>query len=343
MKIATKNKEIIKKLGDNDITYFFNEKDNIEELIELSKICDVKRIENSNTLYDIAIDCENISAKKYCNSSMNIDEILKVPVKQDYKFSVIIPNYNYSVWLEKCISSVLNQTYKNYEIIFVDDMSTDNSVEIAKKLLRKEDKLIQLKTKRLNGGARNEGIIEANSDYIVFLDSDDWLIDNKVLEEYNNRLCGEDVMFVGVQRVGNGRTEKAWGVEGFNSRYEAMASACSGACFKVVRTDLLKRCLFNEGTLMEDRNHHSRVCYYMQTFTNYKKVSHIWNRDNVNSVLAVRGKNPLWVSSLYRNYADCLNLKLEIEKHGDIKAIEILENRLRLIQQDIDKQEYWQH
>ncbi len=94
---------------------------------------------------------------------------------------------------------------------------------------------------------------------------------------------------------------------------------------------------------MEDRNHHSRVCYYMQTFTNYGKVSHIWNRDNVNSVLAVRGKNPLWVSSLYRNYADCLNLKLEIEKDGDYKAIEILENRLRLIQQDIDKQEYWQH
>ena len=271
MKIATKNKEIIKKLGDNDITYFFSEKDNIEELIELSKICNVKKLESNNILFDIAIDCENISAKKYCNYSMNIDEILKVPIKQDYKFSIIIPNYNYSEWLEKCIGSVLNQTYKNYEIIFVDDMSTDNSVEIAKKLLRKEDKLIQLKTKRLNGGARNEGIIEAESDYTVFLDSDDWLIDNKVLEEYNNKLLGEDLMFVGVQRVKNGRSEKAWGVEGFKDKYEAMASGCSGACFKVVRTDLLKRCLFNEGTLMEDRNHHSRVCYYMKSFTHLGK------------------------------------------------------------------------
>lgn len=343
MKIATSNKEIISKLKGHDITYFFNEFDDIEELIKLGKICTVKKIGNNSTLFDIAIDLGIISAKKYCDSSMNIKEILDAPIKQDYKFSIIIPNYNYSFWLDKCLNSVLNQTYKNYEIIFVDDMSTDNSIEIASKLLRKEDKLITLNTRRLNGGTRNEGIANANSDYTVFLDSDDWLIDKNVLKNYNDNLYGQDVMFVGVQRVKNGQNEKIWGIEHYKNKYEAMKSGHSGACFKVIRTELLKRCLFDEGTLMEDRNHHCRVCYNMQTFTNYNKVSHIWNRDNINSVLITRDKDPKWIASIYKNYAGCLQFKLEIEKDKDYKAIEILNNRLKMIQNDIDKKEYWQH
>ena len=52
-------------------------------------------------------------------------------------FSVIIPNYNSEKYIEKCIKSVLEQTYKDFEIIVCDDISTDKSVEIIKKLLRK--------------------------------------------------------------------------------------------------------------------------------------------------------------------------------------------------------------
>ena len=66
-------------------------------------------------------------------------------------FSVIIPNYNNSTYLEKCLKSVLNQTFINYELIVIDDVSTDNSVEIIKNIFNeykdKDTKLIELKEK----------------------------------------------------------------------------------------------------------------------------------------------------------------------------------------------------
>jgi cellulose synthase/poly-beta-1,6-N-acetylglucosamine synthase-like glycosyltransferase len=91
-------------------------------------------------------DMSNLDINKILESKFNIDykypdyikewiKILKPIEKQNYKFSIIIPNYNNSKWLDKCINSILIQTYKNYEVIFIDDMSTDNSLKIAQELL----------------------------------------------------------------------------------------------------------------------------------------------------------------------------------------------------------------
>ena len=70
---------------------------------------------------------------------------------EEYFFSVIIPNYNNAFYLEKCLKSVLNQTFNNYELIIIDDVSTDNSVEVIKKIFNeysnKNTKLIELKEK----------------------------------------------------------------------------------------------------------------------------------------------------------------------------------------------------
>ena len=90
--------------------------------------------------------------------------------------SIIIPIYNVEKYLTKCIESVINQTYKNLEIILVNDGSTDNSKDIINKysLIDSRIKVINKK----NGGlsdARNVGIEIAKGDYIAFLDSDDWI------------------------------------------------------------------------------------------------------------------------------------------------------------------------
>ena len=87
-------------------------------------------------------------------------------------FSIIIPNYNNAEWLSKSINSILEQTFTNYEIIIVDDCSTDNSIDIIKQY--NNIKLIQCKEKAFNGGSRNLGIKKAQGTYILFLDSDDW-------------------------------------------------------------------------------------------------------------------------------------------------------------------------
>jgi len=90
------------------------------------------------------------------------------------KVSVIIPVYNSSKYLEECINSVINQTYKNLEIIIINDDSTDNSLDIINSFNDKRIKLIDLPK---NGGvsnARNKGIEASTGDYICFLDSDDF-------------------------------------------------------------------------------------------------------------------------------------------------------------------------
>lgn len=100
------------------------------------------------------------------------------------KISVIVPIYNAEKYLEKCIKSIVNQTYDNIELILVNDGSTDNSEKIINKYINsKETEVIYVKKE--NGGlsdARNFGLKYATGDYYAFIDSDDY-IERKTLEE----------------------------------------------------------------------------------------------------------------------------------------------------------------
>lgn len=101
--------------------------------------------------------------------------------------SVIIPVYNVQEYLDKCISSVINQTYKNIEIIIIDDGSTDNSLSICKKYSA-ADKRIKLISKKNSGisATRNLGLKETNGEYIFWVDSDDYVADYAIEELYRN-------------------------------------------------------------------------------------------------------------------------------------------------------------
>lgn len=98
-------------------------------------------------------------------------------------FSIIIPIYNVEKYLEECIQSILRQTFKEYEIILVDDGSTDRSSQICDNYVQKEEKISVIHKK--NGGAasaRNAGIKAAIGDFLVFIDSDDYFADNYFLQ-----------------------------------------------------------------------------------------------------------------------------------------------------------------
>lgn len=100
------------------------------------------------------------------------------------KFSIIIPVYNVEQYLEKCLLSVVEQNYHDYEIIIVIDGATDGSQEIAENIKKRyPEKNIQIicqENKGL-GGARNTGMQYASGDYWLFVDSDDYL-DSHALE-----------------------------------------------------------------------------------------------------------------------------------------------------------------
>lgn len=119
------------------------------------------------------------------------------------KISVIVPVYNTANYLRRCIESIINQEYKNIELILVDDGSTDNSLDICKEYQKIDDR-IKVFTKE-NGGqssARNLALEHVTGQYIGFVDSDDWICLDmythlmKIIEESN-----ADIAFIERKKV----------------------------------------------------------------------------------------------------------------------------------------------
>ena len=118
--------------------------------------------------------------------------------------SVIVPIYNVEKYLNRCIDSIVTQTYKKLEIILVNDGSTDNCPQICDEWAKKENRIRVIHKK--NGGlsdARNVGVKNATGEYISFVDSDDWLakdvyqklIDNIQLTEADIVACGVEMVW----------------------------------------------------------------------------------------------------------------------------------------------------
>ncbi|WP_264535060.1 glycosyltransferase [Flavobacterium sp. N1736] len=115
----------------------------------------------------------------------------------NYLFSVVIPTYNRRVDLERCLNSLVAQTFKNFEVIICDNASTDQTTELVKDY----KKLLNLNYIRLSensGGPakpRNIGIVNAKGKWICFLDSDDWYATNKLEYISNLNLDNVDVVY----------------------------------------------------------------------------------------------------------------------------------------------------
>ena len=117
--------------------------------------------------------------------------------------SIIIPVYKVEKYLEKCIESVLKQTYTNLQIILVDDGSPDNCGKICDEYAKKDSRIEVIH--KANGGlsdARNVGISNANGEYIQFIDADDYTANN-MLEDLVNiaRMYNPDVIVNGIEKI----------------------------------------------------------------------------------------------------------------------------------------------
>lgn len=101
--------------------------------------------------------------------------------------SIITPNYNAEKFIAETIESVINQTYTNWELIIVDDCSTDDSLAIINEFIKKEDRIKLIKLSKNSGPAvaRNNGIEVAKGEYMAFLDSDDRWFSNKLEVQLN--------------------------------------------------------------------------------------------------------------------------------------------------------------
>jgi glycosyltransferase involved in cell wall biosynthesis len=105
-------------------------------------------------------------------------------------FSIILPTYNRAHLLPKAIESVIGQTFTDWELIVVDDGSTDNTKELIESFNESRIHYI-FQTNQERSAARNNGISKAKGEYICFLDSDDYFLENK-LERYHNAIQGQE-------------------------------------------------------------------------------------------------------------------------------------------------------
>lgn len=183
----------------------------------------------------------------------------------DKKVSVIVPVYNSSAYIRKCLDAILGQTYKNTEIILVNDGSTDDSLEILKEYAA-EDARIIVKDKS-NGGsssARNMGISEISGDFVCFCDSDDYYeptMIEKLAEVFDKHEDAIIAQCMSVCRNDDGTLfsgpykESGEIVSETNEEFLRellLHVGDSSFCTKMIKAEFMKNYRFSEGRLNED-------------------------------------------------------------------------------------------
>ncbi len=162
-------------------------KDQIEKLIDSLKIIGIEK--RTKLTKSISVDffkhlklLQRYYIQKGMLSNPLLDKIILRNIennlrKNSYLVSVIIPCYNYANYLLEAVESIIDQSYKNYEIIIVNDGSTDNTKEVAEKIIKQYSNYSIRLINQMNSGhpshSRNAGIKNSNGDYIVCLDADD--------------------------------------------------------------------------------------------------------------------------------------------------------------------------
>lgn len=119
--------------------------------------------------------------------------------QQNNFYSFIIPVYNVADYLDECLQSILVQTYKNWEIVLIDDKSTDGSLDICQKYanLHKNIRVVCNKCNIGLAATRNVGLEHANGDWIIFIDSDDYINNKDFLKSIDSQTDKSDTVFYG--------------------------------------------------------------------------------------------------------------------------------------------------
>lgn len=192
------------------------------------------------------------------------------------KVSVIIPVWNVEQYLKKCLDSLVNQTFKNIEIIIINDGSPDNSQSIIDEYKKKYPDLIVPYIKD-NGGqasARNMGLKKAKGEYITFVDSDDW-VDTEMIEKMYNKAIStnSDIVVCNAYSVIDDKIDN---LEIFKSNdldsHKRYIINCPGACWgQLIKKDIIinNDLYFLEHHFYEDIAVMPALCLYA------KKISYL--------------------------------------------------------------------
>ena len=248
------------------------------------------------------------------------------------KISVVVPVYNVENYLEECLNSIINQIYKNLEIILVNDGSTDNSYNICNEYAKKDTRIVVINKK--NGGlssARNAGIKKATGDYVVFIDSDDFWCDDKVAQKIVERIVTSncEVVLFGFKYYYESRKQlKSY----FNYDNLTEEFNCndlksivknnlyiSSACVKVIKRDILIKynMFFKEGVTSEDIEWSAKLLLNVSNISIILEDLYIYRQRENSISRGIKEKN---IIDLINNIESCIE---EINKIKDLTQKEI--------------------
>lgn len=195
------------------------------------------------------------------------------------RFSIVIPVYKVEAYLDECVCSVLGQTYRNFQLILVNDGSPDRCGAMCDGWAERDPRITVVHQE--NGGlsvARNTGIRYATGEYVLFLDSDDWWADDRVLENLDAQLqrTPVDVLSFNYRKSYDGNLEPLYFAAEIPSSREPEdlrqmlqgGQWVTGACNKAVRLELLKKneLFFRIGITSEDIDWTLRLALAAESF-----------------------------------------------------------------------------
>ena len=209
------------------------------------------------------------------------------------KISVIVPVYNVEAYLERCVESILKQTYTNFELLLINDGSTDQSGELCDQLALRDQRIRVIHKE--NGGlsdARNRGIDEASSDLIGFIDSDDYIDEDMYETLYSHlrksnadlSMCGHYDVFhqIPEKQVSEIKTWELSSEEAIKMVMEAKILSVT-AVNKLYKKELFNHLRFEVGKIAEDAFIMIRLLDQCQKVvaTNEKKYYYVHRENSI--------------------------------------------------------------
>ena len=240
--------------------------------------------------------------------------------------SIIVPAYNVEQYIEQCLNSLLNQTVKNFQVILVNDGSTDKTTDICGKYVFEHNELfryISQPNKGL-GAARNTGLAEADTPYVSFLDSDDWQ-DIRFVEKFCRFIDGLDYepdMVFTLPRCYNEASrqlqdwmdrplyDKLFGGNAYKSisalNHPEIYLLEVNANRKIYRTGFLREnhFAFPEGVKWEDIRPHVQLCHLAKSIVALPETGFIYRTNNAGQITSGTGAGRLDILRVFEDMLD---------------------------------------
>lgn len=258
----------------------------------------------------------------------------KIDIVNKPRVSIITPVYNVEKYLDRCIKSVLNQSYKDFELILINDGSKDDSGSMCDEWSQKDNRVIVIHQENAGAGAaRNAGLAIARGDLIGFVDSDDWIEENmyemlvNALNEYpdadiaecethrtdrkkeiSNNEVHNTIIYLKSQKQ---MLEEFFRIHGGESNY--------GIYTKLIKKDVIKEFRFIEGTISED----VMASYYFYTHSdnvvklNNRLYNYFQNQDGVTRKKVSR-RDLEYIEAFKRIHRDIQNKWPELKEYSEI-------------------------